>query len=112
MSVFPKDTQHVLVLQGGGALGSYQAGAFSEMVADGFLPDYIAGISIGAINLALIAGNRPEDRVEKLRLFWERVTQGDVLSNAWIRMSGSFAVIDCTRLPEKSGRRRSRPAGA
>ena len=63
-----------LLLQGGGALGAYQAGVY-EALADAHLdPDWVAGISIGAINSALIAGNPPETRLEKLRKFWELVT--------------------------------------
>lgn len=67
MSIFDNNTQHVLVFQGGGALGAYQAGAFENMAKAGYRPNYIAGI--GAINAALIAGNRPEHRVEALRSF-------------------------------------------
>jgi NTE family protein len=63
-----------LVLQGGGALGAYQAGVYEALTEADLHPDWIAGISIGAINGALIAGNAPEVRVEKLRAFWERVT--------------------------------------
>jgi NTE family protein len=66
----------VLVLQGGGALGSYQAGVFEALSAKRIAPGWIAGISIGAINGALIAGNPPERRVERLREFWEHVTSG------------------------------------
>ena len=64
-----------LVLQGGGALGSYQAGVYDALAGDGYLPDWVAGISIGAINAALIAGNPPETRVAQLRRFWERITE-------------------------------------
>ncbi len=64
----------VLVLQGGGALGAFQAGAFEGLTEAGTTPDWIAGISIGAINAALIAGNAPETRVARLREFWETVT--------------------------------------
>lgn len=64
----------VLVLQGGGALGSYQAGAYQALEEAGYQPDWITGISIGAINAALIAGNPPERRVERLREFWETVS--------------------------------------
>ncbi|WP_170314805.1 DUF3734 domain-containing protein [Aquibium carbonis] len=64
----------VLVLQGGGSLGAYQAGAYAELSAAGLAPDWVAGISIGAINAAIIAGNAPSQRVEKLRAFWERVS--------------------------------------
>lgn len=63
-----------LVLQGGGALGSYQAGVYEALAGSDYLPDWVAGISIGAINAALIAGNAPERRVERLRQFWEGVT--------------------------------------
>ncbi len=66
----------VLVLQGGGALGAYQAGAYEALAEAGFEPDWIAGISIGAINGALIAGNRPEHRVANLRAFWEKISSG------------------------------------
>src|SRR5262249_25902006 len=63
-----------LVLQGGGALGSYQAGVYEALATSDYLPDWVAGISIGAINAAIIAGNAPETRVEKLRVFWEEIT--------------------------------------
>jgi len=63
-----------LLLQGGGALGSYQAGAYQALAEADLHPDWVAGISIGSINAALIAGNPPERRVEKLRAFWEAVT--------------------------------------
>src|SRR5579872_5331816 len=63
-----------LVLQGGGALGAYQAGVYEALAEANVMPDWIAGISIGSINSALIAGNAPEERVEKLRAFWESVT--------------------------------------
>jgi NTE family protein len=63
-----------LVLQGGGALGSYQAGVYEALASSDYEPDWVAGISIGAINAALIAGNSPETRVEKLREFWHSIT--------------------------------------
>ena len=63
-----------LILQGGGALGSYQAGVYQALAEAGLHPDWVAGISIGAINSALIAGNPPEKRVERLRQFWELVS--------------------------------------
>ena len=66
--------QTVLLLQGGGALGSYQAGVYQALAEADLDPDWVAGISIGAINAALIAGNPPESRVEKLREFWEAVS--------------------------------------
>jgi len=65
-----------LVLQGGGALGSFQAGVIEELALLGIEIDWVAGISIGAINAAIIAGNPPEDRVAKLTRFWELVTGG------------------------------------
>src|SRR4051812_12600461 len=65
-----------LVLQGGGALGSYQAGVYEGLCEDGHSPDWVAGISIGAINAALIAGNPPDQRAQRLRTFWERVSSG------------------------------------
>ena len=64
----------VMVLQGGGALGAYQAGVHAGLAEAGVSPDWIAGVSIGAINAALIAGNPPEQRVARLRQFWERVS--------------------------------------
>ncbi|MDO8354436.1 MAG: patatin-like phospholipase family protein, partial [Aestuariivirga sp.] len=66
----------ILVLQGGGALGAYQAGAYEALAGAGEVPEWVAGISIGAINAAIIAGNRPENRVKQLRRFWEKVSSG------------------------------------
>ena len=63
-----------LILQGGGALGAYQAGVYQALAEANLHPDWVAGISIGAINSALIAGNSPEKRVERLRTFWETVS--------------------------------------
>jgi NTE family protein len=70
----PARAQRVLVLQGGGALGSYQAGAYQALCRHDFEPDWVAGISIGAINAAIIAGNAPERRVERLKEFWEMIS--------------------------------------
>ena len=67
----------VLLLQGGGALGAYQAGVYEALAEANLHPDWVAGISIGAINATIIAGNPPNLRVEKLREFWEGIT------NAW-----------------------------
>ncbi|MDQ6685308.1 MAG: patatin-like phospholipase family protein [Pseudomonadota bacterium] len=64
----------ILVLQGGGALGAYQAGVFEALVEAGLTPEWVAGISVGAINAALVAGNPPQRRVARLREFWERVS--------------------------------------
>jgi NTE family protein len=70
----PANAQRVLVLQGGGALGSYQAGAYQALCHHDFEPEWIAGISIGAVNAAIIAGNAREKRVERLKEFWELVS--------------------------------------
>src|SRR5919109_1305642 len=64
-----------LVLQGGGALGAYQAGVYEALAEHGYEPYRVTGISIGAINGAIIAGNAPEQRVERLREFWELITE-------------------------------------
>ena len=70
----PMAEQNVLVLQGGGALGAYQAGAYQKLAESRFRMDWVAGISIGAVNGALIAGNPPEKRVWALREFWRQVS--------------------------------------
>jgi NTE family protein len=70
----PAKAQRVLVLQGGGALGSYQAGAYQALCHFDFEPDWIAGISIGAINAAIIAGNDPSRRIDRLKEFWETIS--------------------------------------
>jgi NTE family protein len=63
-----------LLLQGGGALGAYQAGVYEALTEADLHPDWVAGISIGAINGALIAGNAPATRIDKLRAFWDGIT--------------------------------------
>jgi NTE family protein len=70
----PAKAQRVLVLQGGGALGSYQAGAYQALCDFDFEPEWIAGISIGAVNAAIIAGNPREKRVGRLKEFWNMVS--------------------------------------
>jgi NTE family protein len=65
-----------LVLQGGGALGAYQAGVYEALIESDSKLDWVAGVSIGAINAALIAGNAPEKRVARLREFWNEVSSG------------------------------------
>src|SRR6202041_1506678 len=72
----PRRAQRVLVLQGGGALGSYQAGAYQALCHFDFEPEWVAGISIGAINAAIIAGNEPAKRIARLKEFWEMVSSG------------------------------------
>ena len=64
-----------LVLQGGGALGAYQCGVYERLHEAGIAPNWFAGISIGAINAALLAGNAPEDRISALRAFWDTITE-------------------------------------
>ena len=73
--VRPEFERIALLLQGGGALGAYQGGVYQALAEADLHPDWVAGVSIGAINSALIAGNPPERRVERLRAFWETVTQ-------------------------------------
>jgi NTE family protein len=70
--------QIVLVLQGGGALGAYQAGVYQALDEAGIEPDWVIGTSIGAINAGIIAGNRPADRLPRLREFWERMRHDPV----------------------------------
>lgn len=70
--------QVVLVLQGGGALGAYQAGVCHALQELGFMPDWVVGTSIGAINAALIAGSPRNACISRLRLFWERLSQPDL----------------------------------
>src|SRR5213596_294138 len=65
--------QVVLVLQGGGALGAYQVGVYQALHEAGVEPDWLIGTSIGAINAALIAGNKPADRLAKLDAFWSKM---------------------------------------
>ncbi|MGY8708761.1 patatin-like phospholipase family protein [Bradyrhizobium sp. 18BD] len=81
--------QVVLVLQGGGALGSYQAGVYQALHEAGIEPDWVIGTSIGAINGSLIAGNAPENRLARLREFWKRMEQ----SPAWT-FGGAFPDFD------------------
>ena len=91
-----------LIFQGGGALGAYQAGVYEALHASGIEPDWITGVSIGAINAAIIAGNPRNRRLEHLRAFWERVTErriwaftpdGDIFrrarnaTSAWMTMT-------------------------
>lgn len=95
-----------LVLQGGGALGAYQGGALQALDAAGRTVDWVAGISIGAINAALIAGNSGEHRVAALRTFWNRVSSASVpvglfepmLSRSWLNQI-SAASTTVTGIP-------------
>jgi NTE family protein len=99
-----------LVLQGGGALGAYQAGVYEALSEAGIHPDWIAGISIGAINAAIIAGNPPNSRVDRLREFWTQATadglwpflgdaklglaRGDAARNFLSQMSATMALAN------------------
>ena len=78
-----------LVLQGGGALGAYQAGVYEALAEADINPDWVAGVSIGAINSAIIAGNEPAERVAKLRTFWEEITANPLLD--WAAAAHTFA---------------------
>ncbi len=85
-----------LLLQGGGALGAYQAGVYEALAEAGLHPDRVAGISIGAINSAIIAGNAPKDRVAKLREFWEFITNNTPL-DAMTGLESQFLKGDISR---------------
>jgi len=97
----PRDSfpgQIVLVLQGGGALGAFQAGVFEALHEAGVEPDWVIGTSIGAINAAIIAGNTHAERLPKLREFWSRVEQrgGGDLMRFWTtmtNMAANFATV-------------------
>jgi len=80
--------QIVLVLQGGGALGAYQVGAYEALHDAGVEPDWVIGTSIGAINASLIAGNAPEERMARLREFWKRVQHGP-----WLDLLGALPMF-------------------
>lgn len=82
-SGFDSGETSVLVLQGGGALGSYQAGVYEALEDGGISLDWVAGISIGAINAALIAGNDPKHRLDRIRQFWDLVSSS-VTGNPWM----------------------------
>jgi len=95
------------VLQGGGALGAYQAGAACRLAEAGVLPDLVAGISIGAINAALIAGNPPERRADRLTRFWGRADLGHRLAGSvgpWhgVGADGGGAGLFCATLSARA----------
>jgi NTE family protein len=85
-----------LLLQGGGALGAYQAGVYQALSEADLQPDWVAGISIGAINSAIIAGNAPEKRVERLRDFWHLITD-DTLTTVFGGAKSPFVKGDQAR---------------
>jgi NTE family protein len=78
----PDERQTVLVFQGGGALGAYQAGVYQALHEARIEPDWIIGTSIGAINASLIAGNEPENRLERLQEFWRRMRRKELWSRS------------------------------
>jgi NTE family protein len=78
----PDKRQTVLVFQGGGALGAYQAGVYQALHEAAIEPDWIIGTSIGAINASLIAGNEPENRLERLQEFWRRMRRKELWSRS------------------------------
>ncbi len=86
--VLPRYDEIALVLQGGGALGSYQAGVVEGLAEAKVEPDWIAGVSIGALNTAIIAGNAPENRVEALRGFWNAICH----PLDWVGRVGAWAL--------------------
>ncbi len=88
-----------LVLQGGGALGAFQAGVYQALAEANLHPDWVSGISIGAINAALIAGNSPQTRLDKLRAFWEQVTTPHApdifgFGDTWLRGDAARGVMN------------------
>ena len=83
--------QVVLVLQGGGALGAFQVGVYEAMHEAGIEPDWVIGTSIGAINGAIIAGNRAADRLERLTAFWETVCTDSPAAIPWWPDAGNAA---------------------
>jgi NTE family protein len=99
----PRRQQVVLVLQGGGALGAYQAGVFEALHEAGIEPDWVIGTSIGAINASLIAGNDVENRLDRLKEFWVRVQHGPfqqavasfpiigAMAANWLTMTGGIS---------------------
>lgn len=87
-----------LVLQGGGALGSYQAGVYEGLANAGIHPTWVSGISIGALNTAIIAGNAPADRVTALRDFWQAISQQtDIIGMAGAWLPAAFGFADIAR---------------
>jgi NTE family protein len=92
-----------LLLQGGGALGAYQAGVYQALSEASLHPDWVAGISIGAINSALIAGNPADKRVEKLRKFWELVTMTPLWPETAPIAAANKNASACDRAPHATG---------
>ena len=92
--------QIVLVFQGGGALGAYQAGVYQALQEAGIEPDWVIGTSIGAINAALIAGNEPQNRLPNLKEFWDRMAFKEFWhsSSAWPQLSQTLSCLNTVTL--------------
>jgi NTE family protein len=95
----PENLRIVLVLQGGGALGAYQAGVYQALHEHDLVPDWIVGTSIGAINAALIAGNEQANRLQRVKAFWDRVSHADafdmnLVSDELRRSNIWFSTVD------------------
>jgi NTE family protein len=78
------------IFQGGGALGAYQAGVYEALHEANIEPDWVTGVSIGAVNAAIIAGNPREARLEKLRAFWHKTP---LMHHAWLQMPDSGILV-------------------
>lgn len=90
-----------LVLQGGGALGAYQAGIFEAMQENNLTPEWVVGTSIGGINGAIIAGNKPENRLARLKEFWRRISHADSIDMSRVpdyvrKFNTWFSAMDVT----------------
>ncbi|MFA5960428.1 MAG: patatin-like phospholipase family protein [Tatlockia sp.] len=91
------------VFQGGGALGSYQVGAYQAIYERGYRPNFFAGVSIGAINCAIIAGNPPNEQLSKLHQFWDTIAPtlwGDgfireLAPEAWLHLHNHLGALQC-----------------
>ncbi|HYL33080.1 MAG TPA: patatin-like phospholipase family protein [Stellaceae bacterium] len=101
-----------LTLQGGGALGAYQAGVYQALDESGIRPNWVAGISIGAINAAIIAGNAPERRVARLREFWEMVSANPLWGAAADCAAGLTAELNTRRAVNQASALTAVVAGA
>lgn len=97
----PADGQRiVLILQGGGALGAYQAGVYQALEERGYTPEWVIGTSIGAVNAALIAGNPPGERLTALRGFWGEISSIDLetLLPSALRHQQLFGFLNALRV--------------
>jgi NTE family protein len=123
----PKKPKIVLVLQGGGALGAYHIGAYQALEEAGFRPDWVSGISIGAINAAILAGNEPDRRLSRLEELWHAISRPEgwtlPLTGAFHKLANTYSNLEALTLgqpnfftrafPTRTSRfpeRRGRPA--